>query len=107
MKLAPLGGEDAREDLVVLEAQCLHARDEGFEGEGEGVAHGEDQGGGDDTEHAPGAPERRGPAPYQGAEGGVGEAERGEAGEGDGVGAEAKDGVEEFDACLLYTSRCV
>ena len=105
VELAAFGSEDAREDFVVLKTKCLDARHERLEGEGERVAQREHDDRDNDVEHATAVPEVRGPGPDERAECRVGQAEGRETGEGDGVGAEAQQAVEEFYTRLERARR--
>ena len=90
-----LAGEDAGEELVVLEPQRLHPGDEGLERERDDIAEHEHGGRGHGAGGA--APERRGGPEDDRAERRVHQPERGEPRERDHVRAEPNDGVDDLD----------
>ena len=100
---APLDLEHTGEELVVLQPQRLDRGYQRLESEGDGIADDEDGDGGDGSGGAAMPQAGRG-GPDDPAEHGVGEAERGEAGEGDDVGAEADHQVDHLDAGLQRTA---
>jgi len=90
-----LRDEDAREQLVVLQAECLDGGEERLQAERQRGSRGEDGHRG----HARSAallPQGAGALPHQQAQRGVGQAEGGEPGERDNVGPDADDRVEEL-----------
>ena len=94
---AALGREHPGEQLVVLQAQRLDRGDQRLQAERERVADHEHAPPPPTTPTGPAAPQRDGAGPHDPAEHRVGEAERGEPGEGHDVRAEPDHHVEHLD----------
>ena len=96
---SPLDVEDAGEELVVLQAECLDRGHHALEREGQRVAEQEHQDRGGRGADAP-VPQRGGGPPDDRTQGGMGQPERCEPGEADDVRPEPDHDVEQLDARL-------
>src|SRR4249920_1401267 len=95
--------EDTREQLVVLKPECLNGRHQRFETKGQCVPYDEQDHGTYDRDDASGQPQARRALPDDQAKCGMSQAECGESGEGNGVGAKPHNALEELDGGLCQT----